>query len=636
MHTYDESQTLVLEGSGLRVALNRSDLTVRVESEDAVWETVGGAAGFRPASGKAAAGAIPLSAASDKSFSPIVSGTFSGVLIEAGPFVYEDCVYEETLALSILLNTHNGELVFEVREPSHEVEGIDEIVWPGAFRFSGGASDYTAVPAMQGYLIPGDWSEPVLRYHQGIVFGRDAYMPWWGQRKEGHGYVAIIDTPNDSRISVEHLPGVHTLAEAVWLHSLGRFEGVRRLRFRFAQGMDYVAMAKAYRNYVRSLGKLRTLAHKQAVNPKLDRLKGTAIVHTGIHTCIAPTSHYYDHGDSGKNDFAIPFEERASELAELNRLYGGKLYVHVDGWGLRGYDNLHPDVLPPSPKGGGWEGMRMLQNTCREQNILFAIHDNYRDFYHDAASYSPELTLLDRGGHREFSDYWAGGAHGLLCASLSKGYVERNYDRLKDNGIEPDGTYIDVFAVVPGDECYDPRHPMTRTECLAYRASCFEEVRSRGMIVSSEEPADWAVPHLDLVHHAPHALTPGPGGGRAIGVTAPLFSLVYHDAIVVPWSLGRGAWGIPEQDLGWLHGLLNAGTPYLSIRPEELELGIVRTMARLHELVGFMELIRHDYVDGDWRRQRTVFADGTVVEVDFDEDLFRIELPNGECITEIG
>jgi len=119
-------------------------------------------------------------------------------------------------------------------------------------------------------------------------------------------------------------------------------------------------------------------------------------------------------------------------------------------------------------------------------------------------------------------------------------------------------------------------------------------------------------------------------------VTAPLFSLVYHDAIVVPWSLGRGAWGIPEQDLGWLHGLLNAGAPYLSIRPEERELGIVRTMAWLHELVGFMEMVRHEYVDGDWRRQRTVFADGTVVEVNFDEDLFRIELPSGECITEIG
>ena len=27
-------------------------------------------------------------------------------------------------------------------------------------------------------------------------------------------------------------------------------------------------------------------------------------------------------------------------------------YVHLDGWGLRGYDNLHPDILPPCPDAG--------------------------------------------------------------------------------------------------------------------------------------------------------------------------------------------------------------------------------------------------------------------------------------------
>jgi hypothetical protein len=392
-------------------------------------------------------------------------------------------------------------------------------------------------------------------------------------------------------------------------------------------------MAKSYRKYVHGLGKLRTLSQKQVLNPKLEGLRGTAVVHTGVHTRIAPESHYYDHENPEKNDYAVPFEERAAELAALSRQYGDKLYVHVDGWGLNGYDNLHPDVLPPSPKGGGWEGLRKLLKTCREERILLALHDNYRDFYHDAASYHPDLTIKDREGNQEFSDYWAGGAHSWLCTSLSKGYAERNFDTLKANGIEPDGTYIDVFAVIPGDECYDPRHRMNRTECLAYRASCFEEIRSRGMIISSEEPADWAVPHLDIVHHAPYALDPDPGRGLAIGVPVPLFSLVYHDAIVVPWSLERGAWGIPESDLGLLHGLLNAGVPYLSIQPSENEIRIARTLARLHELVGFLEMTDHEFIGDDWRRQRSAFADGTTVEIDLDQDGYTITTSQGEVLS---
>ncbi|QJD87097.1 DUF5696 domain-containing protein [Cohnella herbarum] len=634
MSIHEQDHVFMLERAGIKVSIDKSSLTVKVEAGDATWETVPGAASLSWGLTPTDRIGIPLSSATKKAFSTIVSGTFKGVHVKVGPFSANGIEYGVYLNLSLLLNSHNGELVFEVHEPDGEIESISEIVWPGGFRFfGGGEADYTAVPAMQGYLIPGNWREPVRRYHQGMMYGRDAYMPWWGQYQDGHGYLAIIDTPNDSRLSVEHLPSVHTHLEAVWLHSLGRFEGIRRLRVRFKKGLDYVAMAKMYRSYVHSLGKLRTLAQKQALNPKLEGLSGAAVVHTGVHTRIAPESYYYDKTDPEKNDFAVPFEERAAQLKELGRRYGDKLYVHVDGWGLNGYDNLHPDVLPPSPTGGGYEGMRKLQETCNEEGILFAIHDNYRDFYHDAASYHPDLTIKDGEGKEEFSDYWAGGAHSWLCTSLSKGYVERNYDTLKANGIEPDGVYIDVFAVIPGDECYDPSHRMSRTECLAYRASCFEEIRSRGMLISSEEPADWAVPHLDLVHHAPYALDPGPGGGPAICVPAPLFSLVYHDAIVVPWSLERGAWGIPERDLGWLHGLLNGGVPYLSIQPTDGELEIVRTVARLHGLVGFAEMTGHEYVDGNWRRQRSMFADGTVVEIDLDEDGYRIMMADGEVWT---
>jgi hypothetical protein len=633
---HEKDNVILLENGGTKIFLDKKSLSVRVETENVSWETVSGAASFAVGYEHAERVWISFHQAENKQFSPIDSGFLQGVRIHLGPFSSNVKIIGVQADVAVLLNTHSGELVFEVLGISGGTENeVSEVIWPGSFAFSGDReTDYTVVPAMQGYLIPANWQKPIRRYHKGMMFDRDAYMPWWGQVKEGNGYLAIIDTPNDARLTVEHVPCVHTHAEVVWIHSLERFDYTRKLRVRFAKDLNYVGMAKMYRQYVRSLGKLHTLAEKQLRNPKLSELMGSAVVHTSVHTRIAPESYYYDKEHPEKNDFAVPFEERALQLTALQQKYAGKLYVHIDGWGRNGYDNLHPDVLPPSPKGGGWEGMRKLQKVCRDEPILLALHDNYRDFYHDADSYNPELTIKHRNGEQEFCDYWAGGAHSWLCTTLSKGYLERNHDKLNENGIYPDGVYIDVFAVVPGDECYDPRHRMTRTECMAYRASCFEEIRSRGMIISSEEPTDWAVPYLDLVHHAPYALYPGPGEGPAIGIPTPLFSLVYHDAIVVPWSLDRGAWGIPEADLGLLHGLLNAGVPYLPIQPSDNEIPIVKTMARLHQLIGSLEMTNHEFMDGSWRKQRTTFADGTIVEVDLDGDRYTIQMADGELISE--
>jgi hypothetical protein len=122
------------------------------------------------------------------------------------------------------------------------------------------------------------------------------------------------------------------------------------------------------------------------------------------------------------------------------------------------------------------------------------------------------------------------------------------------------------------------------------------------------------------VHHGPFALDPNPGKGPAFGIPVPLFNLVYHDALLTPWSLGRGAWGIPEKDQGYLHGLGNAGLPYLSPAPDAAELSQVRRMCALHQRVGALELLQHKFLDAGYRRQEFTYADGTRVQIDLDKD----------------
>lgn len=268
--------------------------------------------------------------------------------------------------------------------------------------------------------------------------------------------------------------------------------------------------------------------------------------------------------------------------------------------------------------------MKGFAETCDQLGYVFAIHDQYRDYYLDAKSYDPRHTILNRKGNRPHGSTWYGGNQSILCSRLALGHVKKNYLSLLSHGVKVRGAYLDVFAVVPPDECYNPEHPVSRADCLRYRGTCLDFIRAKGGIVSSEEPADWAIPHLDLVHHGPYALVPNPGRGPAMGIPVPLFNLVYHDALLLPWSLGKGAWGIPENDLGYLHGLANAGLAYLSLNPGEKELVRVRTMSALNERVGLLEMTNHELLDKSFRRQRTTFADGTKVTIDLDSDTFEI------------
>ena len=66
----------------------------------------------------------------------------------------------------------------------------------------------------------------------------------------------------------------------------------------------------------------------------------------------------------------------------------GKGFVHIDGWIKEGYDNQHPDTMPPCENAGGIEGMLRLKKTIQDAGYQFAVHDQYRDYYVDAPSYN--------------------------------------------------------------------------------------------------------------------------------------------------------------------------------------------------------------------------------------------------------
>lgn len=614
-----EGSTWILTGQRRTVEVELETLRLTVRSGQVTWQTepstVGDLTVLAPATT-----ALSLSGAGHRSAAPYTTGYQSGIAVELDQYSAQGMPLELKIRLFVALEGTDEELV--VRLVVSGNAAVQEVRWPAPLVPD--SFDATVVPFMQGMLLPATWPSRVWLYDT-MSYGRGLYMPWWGHQQGPAALFLLLETPNDAGCHFAHPEGGPTRVGPRFVHSLSRFDEPRQLRLCFFDQGNYVDLAKRYRRHVQETGHFVSLREKVARNPLVGRLLGSPVVHTGILYHIQPQSSYYDREHPERNHQLVSFAARSEQLRRLRALGVEQAYVHLDGWGVRGYDNLHPDPLPPCPEAGGWEGLRQLAATCDELGYVLALHDQYRDYYHDAPSYDPRHTVLEANGERPFGNTWYGGDQSILCARLAPGFVRRNHQALARRGIAVRGAYLDVFAVVPPDECYHPEHPMTRGQCLQSRGECFAAIRALGGVVSSEEPADWAIPHLDLVHHGPYPLNPNPGSGPAMGIPVPLFSLVYHDALLVPWSLGRGEWGIPEKDLGFLHGMANAGLPYLSIEPDPAQLEQVRRLAELHCRVGLLEMTGHRFLEPTYRRQETTFADGTRVTIDLDQDTCVVE-----------
>lgn len=403
----------------------------------------------------------------------------------------------------------------------------------------------------------------------------------------------------------------------------------------FFENCDYNTICKAYRQYAKETGRFVTLAEKELRNPSITKLIGASVVHKGIKKHIDEKSIFYDREHLEKNDSVTPFAFREKEIRFYKEKGVEKLYLHLDGWGNPGYDNKHPDILPPCEEAGGFEGMKALSRAMQECGYVFGIHDQYRDYYFDAETFEESNACRNAEGHIFEQALWAGGRQSYLCASLAPFYVKRNFERLLDGGVHLDAAYLDVFTCNEPDECDNPAHRMSRKDCLHYRSTCFAYLNSRSIAPSSEEVNDWAVPSLAFCHYAPYSFMLDKPGAPEKGIPVPLWNLVYHECVIIPWFMDK-----TEKADYMLYGLLNGGIGYLDrdgayagcdgafdVPAQIVDESIARckVISALHEKVAHAELLCHEFLNADKTRQRTVFADGTRVTVDLKEGWYEIE-----------
>lgn len=587
--------------------------------------------------------AIPFCQAEHITAERRTTGTGEAVTVRYEGFAGTDYAFET----HVWIESTTGDVIAEWVPLNDAALDVTRVTWPAPFTFDEPNGDWvTLITHGQGTMIPNDWPTPTSAIpFDGRYWTEGGYMPFHAQIRDlrhpdAAGYVAICETPANAGYVIDHpAHGPHTHIGTWFEPSLGRMDYRRTVRYRLLAGelATVTGVAKTYRAWADEHGLLRTLAEKAVRNPSIRQLPGCMWMHVGAKTHIQPDSSMYDAEHPERNDALVTFGRRADQLRALRKAGVGRLYMHLDGWGQPGYDNQHPDYLPACAEAGGWEGLRALADTAHECGYLFGLHDQYRDYHCNAATHDDRNAVRLADGSIPEHARWAGGRQQYLCGRLAPDYVKRNYREIAAHGVELDGTYLDVFTCNEGDECANPGHRMSRADCYRERARCFRWLLSRGILTSSEEVADWAMPVLVFCHYAPYDFQLAAPDAPRGGVPVPLQNLVYHDCVIEPWMMDRVAGG----DDYMLYALLNGGAPYL-IRDAayagidgdvggagidgtlEDDIARCRVVADLHRRVGMLEMTGFDFVDGDVFRQRTVFADGTSVSVDLRAGTYRI------------
>ena len=623
-----------IEVNNVKISFEEESLRFILYQEGTAWEWM---ESYRPHF-EYEGGNLEFKDAVSVSHERVDNGLGEGIRSRYQGFVVGGTKVPYTFETYVWIERTTGHIYFEWIPVCEEGLQVKRVYWPGAMAFEEKRKDwYTLLNYQQGLLIPNTWETelgPIV--FDGFFGTAGAYMPWFGQIKEGEGCLALCTTPWNAGYQAEHpAGGPYTHVNVYFEPSLGRMEYRRVMRYTLMSHCDYNDMCKVYRTYVNEQGNLRTLREKAVKVPVIDRLIGSGFVHTGIKTQVCENSDFFDPEQPDKNNHLTTFAAREAQMREIHEAGAKKVYLHLDGWAQPGYDNQHPDYTPACEEAGGWAGMKSLADTMHELGYLFGIHDQYRDFYLSSQSFDEDYACRLMDGTIPRHQRWAGGPQSYLCGTQAPYYVKRNFEVLRENQIELDCAYLDVFTCNEGDECNNPRHRMSRRECYEARNHCFDYLMSRGILPSSEEVNDWCVPSMVFCHYAPYDFMLRKPGSPKFGVPVPLFNLVFHDCLIEPWMMDQ----VSEDEDYMLYAVLNGGAPYLlrdGAYPnfdgsfETMGLGLKEDIKRcdvvceLHEKVAKCEMVRHELVDGEYTVQRTVFADGTSVTVDFGKQTYEI------------
>jgi hypothetical protein len=491
------------------------------------------------------------------------------------------------------------------------------------------------LPVNEGLLIP-DTDPHFSTWELELYGGHGLCMPFFGLTNGQAGLAVIAETQDDALARFTP-PGNSSVSRFSILFQPSRqtWRYPRSVRLIPTAG-GYVGVAKAYREYARTVGKLVTLKEKQKTVPQLDKLAGAVNlwywkkVETWEQDDGQAVKIAQELKAAGVDKVLWSHEQGPETVKALNGLgfLTGRYDIYQDIWGP---DNPHPWVYKE-----GWP------------DDIVLLPDG-----------SPMRGWVDRDASGK--EY----AGGVISSARSVELIKKRVPI--DLATHPYGArFLDTTTASPLREDYNPLHPLSRSDDRANKAALLSYLsRDLRLVTGSETGMDLAVPYLHyfegMMSLGPYRLpdsgydlgsprTPQPDFLRfQIGsqYRIPLFELVYHDCVMDSWYWGDAANRLveylPERDLlNALYGTM----PLWILDPQrwaEQKKALVasyKNATAVSRQTAYSELLEHRFLSEDRNLQYSRFeaAEGAKgpVEVwgNFDRLMSRnVMLETGEIIT---
>lgn len=483
-----------------------------------------------------------------------------------------------------------------------------DLAYPGSLETKAG--QWLILPMNEGISYPVD--DPSIATYDLITYGGHGLcMPWYGltDPKSGAGVMGILLTPNDAAVQVRRSADGLLQEGPGWQSERSQFGYTRKLRLAFFAKGGYVAMAKRYRKHAQDTGLLVTLREKQKSCKWVDRLVGAVNV---WNWDMNPVELGTQMKQAGMDHVLWSRGGTPDEIKTLNDLgfLVGRYDIYQDVW--------DPKVAQSWMNTAGWP----------QDLVWLANGDWMKGWAH------PDKQ-------KDGSVHWIQG--GVICSEPGLARAKQMIPQeLKDHPYH--ARFIDTTTASPWRECYNPAHPLTRTQDRTNKMALLQECKDLNLVVGCETGIDPSVPHL---HYYEGMMSLGPyrlpdAGTDMISYRKPtpdfmkfqvgayyrlpLWELVYHDCTVAQWYWGDATNKAPEV---WtqrdLLNILYGTAPLLMFDRERWTRDKHRMVKTYHDVcdwtrkVGYDEMLSHEYLSADHQVQRTRFASGKSAIVNFSE-----------------
>ena len=400
---------------------------------------------------------------------------------------------------------------------------------------------YVVIPVRLGLLIPAD-SGLAFSHRFDTYAYEGCHMAMLGVVKRG---AAALLTWDDFHPVAEVRSTLAKDRPQVLTTSLDLRRSAKSFTLTFLGKGDYVTIGNAYRQVAKDRGWLVTWDQKLAGNP--DRAKLFGATNFKLWSVLTRRMNDESTQEVSKN-VNWTFDEAAQVAEHLkNDLKMDRVHFIVGGWIHRGYDNQHPDILPAAPECGGSEKLAECAKRVLALGYIFDLHDNYQDMYKDAPSWDESYLMRKPDGSLAVGGKWAGGRAYLTCSQRALELAKRPQNLPAVKKLTNASAYfIDTTYAAGLQECFDPKHPLTRADDLKWKQALSDYAREVFGIFGSECGREWAIPHADYFEGIS-----GVSGGhfhdkgllaKVGGTVIPLFEIVYRDCIAMYGKYGYDIW----------------------------------------------------------------------------------------------